>query len=303
MAKYDKPLLDMEGVYHSDDGTNWVEQGTIFVENDLGISGRPPMSAIYFPPRFYPGQTINVLLYLHGHGNSYNIQDYLRQFKLREIIKDSGKNLVFIAPTLGKSSEAGRLMAPGGIDRYLREMMQSLFDYGPYPGTGIAPRVGKIVLAAHSGGGVPMAKIADNLSQSGGKNDECWGFDCLYDDGDPLGAPDPLTVKEKAHSVAPSEDAWERQVCNSVEGFWMNWSQGGNRSFRAFWGGGGTLTRTANLQLYSMMNNADGVTVEPSFYDNYGEITKVKVMPHPVSGHDFVPKTVLGKCLDDSTTF
>lgn len=297
MPKYERPLLDLDGSVNPGDEP-YVDRGTIFVEDDLDIPGRAPMSAIYVPGAFQPTSFVNVLLYLHGHGNSSSIKDYFHRYRLREIVEDSGKNLVFIAPTLGTRSEAGLLVRPGVIQTYLNDMMGFLHDYGPYKTEDPEPRVRTVVMAAHSGGGAAMADIADNIARSTNNNPECWGFDCQYDTGAPLGAPAPLTVKDPSHAVAPDQAAWENYLLGAVEGSWVTWCQGG-RKFKAFYGGGGTLTRTANLQLYAMQQGAYGVTVVPSFFDNY-PIAAISPIPHAVSAHDFVPKTVLGKCLRET---
>ena len=302
MAKYAKPLLDLEGTVRHDNG-DWVEAGTIFVEDDLGVTGRPAMSAIYLPNKFRADSKVDVLLYLHGFTKLASIQAYLQSFKLRKIVEDSGKNVIFIAPTLGLQAEPGNLVNSGVAMDYLNRMMGHVRTYGPYPTNGPAPRIRNIVLAAHSGGGYSMMKIANDLKKAD-QNKECWGFDCLYVPGKelPLAAPAPYTWKEPTHTAAINLEKWLYEIKQKPEGFWVDWARAGN-SFRLFWGNGGTLTRTASCHLYSIMPPASpGVQVEPAFHDAYPSIVKKATLPAPAAQHDAVPEAVLGKCLSGART-
>jgi hypothetical protein len=302
MTKYQRPLLDLDGTVRHDNG-DWVEAGTIFVEDDLGIAGRPAMSAIYLPKAFRADPQVDVLLYLHGFTQQPSIQTYLRSYKLRQIVEASAKNVIFIAPTLGKRAEPGNLVNAGAAMDYLNRMMTHVRTFGPYPSDGPAPSIRNIVLAAHSGGGYSMMQIAGDLQESG-QNKECWGFDCLYvpSKEQPLAAPYPYTWKESGHPVADDLDSWRDTIKQKPEGFWVDWCRAGN-SVRLFWGNGGTLTRTANCHLYSLLPpSSPGVEVEPAFYDAYPSIAKKTLMPAPAAQHDAVPRTVLGKCLASAGT-
>lgn len=302
MSRYTKPLLDLDGTVHHDNG-DWIEEGTIFVEEDLGIPNRSSMSAIYLPHAFRNDDQVDVLLYLHGITTQPSIQAYLHTYRLREIVQASGKNVVFIAPTLGKNAEPGSLVTSGGALTYLNNLMASLRTYGPYPSDSSPPTIRTIVLAAHSGGGYSMLKIAYDLKGSG-LNSECWGFDCLYVPGKekPLAAPAPWTFNDPGNPVADDLDSWLLDVKTKPEGMWVDWCRFGN-SLRLFWGNGSTLTRTANMHLYALQApTVASVQVEPPFYDAYPTITKKRLMPVAVASHDAVPKTVLGKCLAGART-
>jgi hypothetical protein len=104
------------------------------------------------------------------------------QFALREAVNSSGKNVILVAPTLGIRSESGWLSRPGGLDEYLRRVLEALHVHGPHRGT--APRAGQIVLACHSGGGRPMRFAATTARALAPGIRECWGFDCLYNPDD-----------------------------------------------------------------------------------------------------------------------
>src|SRR5262249_54752758 len=144
MGKYEKPLLDLDGTVRHDNG-DWVEAGTIFVEEDIGVPGRLPMSAAYLPNAFRADPQVDVLLYLHGITTQPSIQTYLQSFKLRQIVESSGTNVIFIAPTLGKNAEPGDLVNSGAALDYLNRMLEHVRDYGPYPSDGPVPSIRNIV--------------------------------------------------------------------------------------------------------------------------------------------------------------
>jgi hypothetical protein len=75
-------------------------------------------------------------------------------------------------------------MKPGGLDRYIDQILGALSAYGPYRSTGTRPSVKNLILACHSGGGVPMRLLAHSGDRSAGLIRECWGFDCLYNKAD-----------------------------------------------------------------------------------------------------------------------
>src|SRR5262249_38099638 len=118
---------------------------------------------------------------------------------------------------------------------------------------GTAGQVGKLVLAAHSGGG----KVMLALARSKGSDDyaaklaECWGFDCLY--GQPPGHP--LSNATPAPSLSAGQQdwtAWETKNKAHREMVWAEWL--GSKNGVPFYlycatgaEGGGTGTRSTNL--------------------------------------------------------
>jgi hypothetical protein len=133
---------------------------------------------------------------------------------------------------------------------------------------------------------------------------EAWGFDCLYGVGTPLAAPAPFTVADPGHPAARDLDSWQKQNAKSIEKLWKDWTRSGlGAVFKAFWGGGGTKTRTANLDLFDQLDDMPiGIWVRPRFFrmDNDGNLQKVTPEPHMVAAHDHVPQTVLGECITAS---
>ena len=58
----------------------------------------------------------------------------------------------------------------------------ALKAYGPYKDA--TPTLGNLVLAAPSGGGVSMQRLATSGNRATSNVRECWGFDSLYNSGD-----------------------------------------------------------------------------------------------------------------------
>src|SRR5439155_860963 len=77
----------------------------------------------------------------------------------REGVNASGRNVIFVAPTLGSRSEAGDLLKPGGLDTYLAKVLGLL-------GKGVPSGLGNLILACHRGGGKPMRALSGSPGTS-----------------------------------------------------------------------------------------------------------------------------------------
>jgi hypothetical protein len=171
---------------------------TLYVEIDLAITDKlglraPAVTGIFIPDGYVPGAAADLVLYLHGFKAAAIRREAIdaywdaRRFHygaLREGVNATARNVILVAPTLGSRSEAGRLLAAGGLDDYLGKVMAALRAYGPHGQSGTTPALGNLVLASHSGGGLPMRRIAGGSSRSGARIRECWGYDCTYNTGD-----------------------------------------------------------------------------------------------------------------------
>lgn len=167
-----------------------------YVNISLGTeSPARPMTGIFVPSGYRPRLEVDLILYLHGYkvygyNSRMSIDSYwdkarVPYFPLREGLNDAGENVILVAPTLGPKSQAGWLLGPNGLDRYLDQVLQTLMSYGPYRGSAQSPTIGNIILACHSGGGNPMRRLALSTQRYSTQIRECWGFDCLYNGGDP----------------------------------------------------------------------------------------------------------------------
>jgi hypothetical protein len=98
---------------------------------------------------------------------------------LREGLVESGKQAILVAPTLGPKSQPGSLLEPGGLDRYLGQVLSALAGT-PTWADRAAPGLGHLVIAAHSGSGITMLRLALSRNRVLAQLRECWGFDCFY---------------------------------------------------------------------------------------------------------------------------
>jgi hypothetical protein len=106
-------------------------------------------------------------------------------FRLREEVEKSGKNIVLVAPSLGNSPNAYKNTlsnTPGGLDFYLGKVMQSINEYVCQRRFKVANiNFSKLILAAHSAGGSQMRRMVIHSNPVfGNKLSACWGFDSLY---------------------------------------------------------------------------------------------------------------------------
>lgn len=172
--------------------TEKVAQGeTLYVKIGIGLGNKLEMTGIFIPGAFKPNSDFELIVYLHGHkglypGNSVLIDGYWNAarfpfFGLREEVAASGKNVIFVAPSLGSHSEAGSLIRKGGFDAYIEKVLGALnaHYFTPRHQRQI-PEVRTIILAAHSGGGLPMLQIVKGGDRNAAKVRECWCYDSMY---------------------------------------------------------------------------------------------------------------------------
>lgn len=187
---------------------------TLYVTISLG-TGPGTMTGIFFSRSYNSEMPWDLILYLRGWtANALPIDKFWSDPKqpqrlLRQKVNNSGKNLVFVVPTLGAKSEAGSLVKPGGADAYLDQVIDSFRKYQQrkmvklrdgdkeveFDVLGVTASddddddstppeleslVDTVILAAHSGGGTRMAQIVKYLKRYQEKVAECWGFDCTY---------------------------------------------------------------------------------------------------------------------------
>jgi len=188
---------------------------TLYVKIDLGLrkeriykydnpkndtASVHPMTGIFIPKNFVAAEEIDLLIYLHGHksaalGKDRSINEYWNvkkfpHFAFRELVNDSGKNIILVAPTLGPRSQARTLTTNTGFANFIAKVIASIAEYAHQYKDLEAPVIKNIILACHSGGGNAMYKITQ-LSEKNNdakKITACWGFDCTYgpDDADAL---------------------------------------------------------------------------------------------------------------------
>lgn len=163
---------------------------------------RPATVGTFIPSHLVPSfaNVIDVVVYLHGNiieacGTvpdaflKRGIEYYWSTpfFKcLHEELEASNKNAILIAPTLstsfGSSSPSwapryGDLDKDKALDNLIYNTFTMLADRNAIPRTA---SVGRIILAGHSAGGMPMKRILEATNSLRHHIVECWGFECLY---------------------------------------------------------------------------------------------------------------------------
>jgi hypothetical protein len=157
----------------------------------------PNDTGIFFPDKFVPSGTLDLLVYFHGlptpcgGRNTDKIWDFWRSktFHMREWVNKSGKNVVFVAPRLRQTTSGLRLDMDA--DDFLKKVVAVIsaraktapFNWqgtksSTEPKEAAVMSIGKLILAAHSGGGTPMLKVAQAAKFATVR--ECWGFDSMY---------------------------------------------------------------------------------------------------------------------------
>jgi hypothetical protein len=168
-------------------------------------------TAVYMPPNHVEASRIlNVLLYFHGwYVGSQEALMNTDKARLCEQVINSGRDVVLVAPWLGKKTGDGsangilqtnRFGDAGYGQRFLKAILDALaaaISASAVPKkirgvdaiSGAGPIVGplgikNLIVACHSGGGVAMRNVVQTLGQFESSLRECVGLDCLYNDGD-----------------------------------------------------------------------------------------------------------------------
>ncbi|AND88970.1 MULTISPECIES: hypothetical protein [Bradyrhizobium] len=150
-------------------------------------------TAVYLPPKHPTAATkFDVVIWLHGfYVKNHEFLFHNDPARLREQVRDSGKDVVLIAPFLGYEYAVGDTFAgnynvsdlatASWGERYLEEVLGALARFLGLSSTSIPQlQIGKLIIACHSGGGNGMRNLVGNLGKYQGKLTACWGFDCLY---------------------------------------------------------------------------------------------------------------------------
>jgi hypothetical protein len=160
---------------------------TLYAAIDLAIPGKPPETGIFLPQGFHLDAAIDLAVYFHGFDQPgvVSIDQYFKADygKLREGVNSSRRNVVLVAPTLGAHSQAGSLLAPGGIDGFVNKVLAAIRAYAQLqPQQPDVPDpfvLGSLVLACHSGGGAPVREIAGGNDRALTHLKASWGYDSL----------------------------------------------------------------------------------------------------------------------------
>lgn len=117
--------------------------------------------ALFIPKGYTPGDTVDLLYYFHGWGN--NVEKSLDQYRLREMVVASGKNVILVfpeGPRNASDSGLGKLEDPEGLKNLTDEVLKTLKDSGATT----SDQLGSVILSGHSGA---YRGIAFSLHQGG----------------------------------------------------------------------------------------------------------------------------------------
>src|SRR5262245_6234213 len=165
---------------------------SLYLPIALDIPGVPAqMTGVFVPDNYLIGKTIDLVVYLRGYdvnrpGTATSVSQYwnspqdpvLRNFMLREEVNKSGKNVILAVPTLGPFAEFGKLDNDADAKEFLTRILDGLWLMGPHVVLTNRPTIRHLILAAHSGGGVPLRRLAKIYGADGdlkGKLKDCWG--------------------------------------------------------------------------------------------------------------------------------
>ena len=170
---------------------------SLYLPIPLRVPGVEEQSTgVFVPTNYRVGETIDLVVFLRGYDikrprAATSVREYwnspqhpvLKSFMLREEVNRSGKNVILAVPALGPFAEAGKLKEDGGVQEFLDRILDGLWRSGPHVGRANRPTIRHLILAAHSGGGVPLRRLAQVLGGDDAlkeKLKECWGFDSIY---------------------------------------------------------------------------------------------------------------------------
>jgi hypothetical protein len=170
---------------------------SLYLPIPLNVPGvEKQVTGVFVPKDYRVGKSIDLVLFLRGYDikrpkTATSVDEYwnsprhsiLKSFMFREEINKSGKNVILAVPTLGPFSEIGKLKEDGEVQEFLTRILDGLWRSGPHADLKERPTIRHLILAAHSGGGAPLRRLAQVLGEDAVYKDklkECWGFDSIY---------------------------------------------------------------------------------------------------------------------------
>lgn len=172
-------------------------QLSLYLPIPLDIPGVARQSTgVFIPDHYKVSNTIDLVVFLRGYDikrpkTATSVEEYwnsprhptLKSFLFREEVNKSDKNVILVVPALGPYSEMGKLKDAGEMQKFLDQVLDGLWKNGPHAELKKRPTIRHLILAAHSGGGVPLRRLARELGEDATYKDklkECWGFDSIY---------------------------------------------------------------------------------------------------------------------------
>jgi hypothetical protein len=163
-----------------------ADDGTTLYSKIPAIDGLSHDTAVFIPNKFHTSPTIDLILYLHGHNNTYpELRSYIHRPNtrpLRSAVSDDGR-FALVIPWLQSRSNATHIVgSTQAFDKYIDAVIALIQTAVPgAPSVAVSPSI-SLALSAHSGGSSGMSEA---ITLSSGYIDHVvsvWGFDCLYAD-------------------------------------------------------------------------------------------------------------------------
>ena len=148
---------------------------------------------VFVPSYFRAPRDGRISVLVHFHGHSSTAASAMQSHELREQFFDSKQNAILVipqGPVNATDSSAGKLEAPGGLQRMLEDVLatlcthdarMALHDSAIGRARHAAPRIGTVCLSSHSGG---YHAAACCIRAGGVEINEVYLFDSLYADVD-----------------------------------------------------------------------------------------------------------------------
>lgn len=170
---------------------------SLYLPIPLGVPRvEDPATGVFVPADYRAGPSVDLVVFLRGYDikrpqAATAVAEYwnsprhpvLKSFLLREEVNRSGKNVILVVPALGPFAEPGTLTDRAGFQAFLGRVLDGLWRNGPHAGRAEPPTLRHLILAAHSGGGVPLRRLAQAVGDDDtlkGQLKACWGFDSVY---------------------------------------------------------------------------------------------------------------------------
>jgi hypothetical protein len=316
----------------------------LLLDIDLDPGNAAPLTGVFSPKSYKAGATVDMVVYFHGqhledtgtYVPGMTVETYFKAADMSKLLTQvndatngtNPRNLLFVAPTLNKSAQAGRL-ATKGMDWFLKQVLDGCLSDGPHQGQSSAPTLKNLFLACHSGGGKVMLEVAEQAtgaSKPGGAQQgfgsalqECWGFDCLYDDFPVLDLDallKPAFSMTAAQAKTAGYDPWsplppappppkrkppqQTLVQTGCETRWRDFAHKSKTPVYMHWFERKIRARNLDLIANWPSGVAPEVTVDANFYDNVVGGIPTPVTTPPVTlaaSHNTVPNSYLPKRL------
>src|SRR5262245_55128118 len=130
--------------------------------------------ALAFRPKgLGEGEAKAVLVYYHGYNDSNDLKSYMASDPTSRDLRPllAAKPMLLVEPWGGKRSEFSKFVTASGLTALIDEGVRL---------AGIAGPPSRVILAAHSGGGMQLPLAAESSFAYADQLTQVWALDCMY---------------------------------------------------------------------------------------------------------------------------